>query len=137
MLKILSSNQIRHADQFTIKKEPISAIDLMERASAAFTDWFLEKFPHGVSVHVFCGIGNNGGDGLAIARMLVLRKYHVKVYVIGDIERGSKEFKINFKKLRKLIEIDVLTSTEKLTMSSLMQSSVRALAGRWKVFMRM
>ncbi|MEL7148030.1 MAG: NAD(P)H-hydrate dehydratase, partial [Bacteroidota bacterium] len=114
MLKILSSNQIRHVDQFTIKKEPISSIDLMERASAAFTDWFLEKCPHGVTVHIFCGIGNNGGDGLAIARMLVLRKYQVKVHVIGDIERGSKEFKINFKRLRNLIEIDLLKSTQSL-----------------------
>ena len=114
MLKILSSNQIRHVDQFTIKKEPISSIDLMERASAAFTDWFLEKCPHGTTVHIFCGIGNNGGDGLAIARMLVLRKYQVKVHVIGDIERGSKEFKINFKRLRNLIEIGVLKSTEAL-----------------------
>lgn len=114
MLKILSSHQIRHVDQFTIKKEPISGIDLMERASAAFTDWFLEKCPHGITVHIFCGIGNNGGDGLAIARMLVLRKYQVKVHVIGDIERGSKEFKINFKRLRNLIEIDLLKSIQSL-----------------------
>ena len=112
MLKILSSNQIRHADQFTIKKEPITSIDLMERASSAFTDWFLDKFPHGYAVHVFCGIGNNGGDGLAIARMLVLRNYQVKVFVIGDIERGSKEFKINFKRLRKHLEIELLKSNE-------------------------
>lgn len=108
MLKILSSNQIRHADQFTIKKEPITSIDLMERASSAFTDWFLDKFPHGVEVYIFCGIGNNGGDGLAIARMLTLRKYRVRVFVIGDIEQGSKEFKINFKRLRKLIDIELL-----------------------------
>lgn len=114
MLKILSSNQIRHADQFTIKKEPITSIDLMERASTAFTDWFVDKFPHGYAIHVFCGIGNNGGDGLAIARMLVLRNYQVKVFVIGDIERGSKEFKINFKRLRKHTDIVLLKSYDQL-----------------------
>ncbi|MGB3466393.1 MAG: NAD(P)H-hydrate dehydratase [Cyclobacteriaceae bacterium] len=115
MLKILSSNQIRHADQFTIKKEPVSAIDLMERASARFTDWFVDRFPHGESVFIFCGTGNNGGDGLAIARMLIIRKYDVRVYVIGDIERGSREFKINFKRLRKLAEIELLKSASQLS----------------------
>ncbi len=114
MLKILTANQIRHVDQFTIKKEPISSIDLMERASASFVDWFLDKFPHGISIHIFCGIGNNGGDGLAIARMLLQRKYSVKVNVVGDIERGSKEFKVNFKRLREFSEIQLIKSNDKL-----------------------
>ena len=66
-MKILSAEQIRKADQFTIENEPIRSIDLMERASKAFVTWFENNFDRKRKVFVFCGTGNNGGDGLAIS----------------------------------------------------------------------
>lgn len=105
MLKILTSNQVRHLDQYTIKKEPIASIDLMERASYAFTDWFTDKFPHGIHVHVFAGTGNNGGDALAVARMLLLRKYQVRINVVGNIEKGSPDFITNFRRIENQVEV--------------------------------
>ena len=69
-IKILSSEQIRQLDRFTIENEPIKSIDLMERASQVFTDWFLEIHSHEKDVTIFCGPGNNGGDGLAVSRLL-------------------------------------------------------------------
>ncbi len=106
MLKILTSNQIRHLDQYTIKKEPITSIDLMERAAFAFTEWFMDKFPHGLQVHVFSGVGNNGGDAMAIARMLLLRRYSVRVNVIGKIEKGTEDFQRNYHRLDDQLEIN-------------------------------
>ena len=69
-MKILSAEEIRLWDQFTIQNEPISSIDLMERAAIACVDWLLKKYPDAPSFGIFCGKGNNGGDGLAIARLL-------------------------------------------------------------------
>ncbi len=71
MLPLLIAPQIREADAHTIANEPISSVDLMERASKAFVGWFINHFPDKKTViAVYCGTGNNGGDGLAIARLL-------------------------------------------------------------------
>ena len=69
-MKILSSDQIRKADAHTIKYEPISSVDLMERASKSFVKRLLLLRPNGTEYIVFTGPGNNGGDGLVIARLL-------------------------------------------------------------------
>ncbi|MEO9485803.1 MAG: NAD(P)H-hydrate dehydratase [Ekhidna sp.] len=98
-MKILSSKQIRDADQFTIKHEPITSIDLMERACQAFVTKFLSLHPEKNKVSIFCGTGNNGGDGLAIARLLIEKSWEVAVFVIGDTENGSSDFKTNLGRL--------------------------------------
>lgn len=81
-LKILSSKQIRQADFYTIKNEPIKSIDLMERAALKCFEWIQSKYDLSYTFYIFCGSGNNGGDGLAIARMLNLSKYKVYCYQI-------------------------------------------------------
>ncbi len=101
-MKILTAEQIRLADQFTIENEPISSIDLMERASGAFTDWFIRKFTTAQSVIVVSGTGNNGGDGLAIARIIKNSGFDVTVMIIGSWEKGSPDFKINLNRLKDL-----------------------------------
>ena len=76
-MKILTAEQVRQWDQYTIQHEPIASINLMERAAAKGVDWLVQRdsfgekngYP-GNSFSVFCGKGNNGGDGLAIARLL-------------------------------------------------------------------
>jgi NAD(P)H-hydrate repair Nnr-like enzyme with NAD(P)H-hydrate epimerase domain len=76
MLPLLLSDQIRQADAFTIANEPIASIDLMERASKAFVGWFINHFPDkNQAISFYCGTGNNGGDGLAIARLLKDHQY--------------------------------------------------------------
>ena len=101
-MKILSSQHIREADQYTIANEPVASIDLMERAASAFTDWFISKFSQDHPVKIFCGIGNNGGDGLAIARMLSEKKYAVEVFIVRYASTPSEDFTINEQRLRKL-----------------------------------
>ncbi|MBC5993879.1 NAD(P)H-hydrate dehydratase [Pontibacter cellulosilyticus] len=98
-MKILTAAQTREADAYTIKAEGISSADLMERAAKAFTTWFENKFQPTKEVLVFCGPGNNGGDGLVVARLLHQRNYPVRVFTVGASEKASSDFKTNLKLL--------------------------------------
>ncbi|MFC3562048.1 NAD(P)H-hydrate dehydratase [Pedobacter jamesrossensis] len=101
MLTLLTSAQTRLADEFTIVNKPIASIDLMEKAARAFVKSFLkDEFDASKHVAVFCGKGNNGGDGLAIAHLLLNNGYeNVKVYVINLSEKQSPDFAINLQRL--------------------------------------
>ncbi len=101
-MKVLYAAQVRKADQYTIDNEPIASIDLMERACRAFVTEFVKRFDATYPVYVFCGIGNNGGDGLGIARLLLQEGYSVKVFVAGDKEKGSADFSKNYQRLKQL-----------------------------------
>lgn len=79
-MKILDVNQIRAADQYTIEHEPIASIDLMERAAGACFKQIRTLFDSTSVFYIFCGPGNNGGDGLAIARMLIESGKKVQCY---------------------------------------------------------
>lgn len=99
-MKILTAEQTREVDAATIRNEPISSTDLMERASAAFSQAFLDTF--GITdnpVFVFSGPGNNGGDGMAIARMLLSRNIKVQPYSVHAAEKGSDDFNLNRERL--------------------------------------
>lgn len=103
-MKILSASQTREADQYTIIKEPISSIQLMERAARAATqaiEQIIMDFPS-TPVLVFCGMGNNGGDGLAIARMLHEQQKPVQVFLLKHREQGSPDFETNLKRAQEL-----------------------------------
>ncbi len=95
MIPILSSLQIAEADRYTIEHEPIASIDLMERAAEAFTRLFTQKLKSSWPVYIFCGNGNNGGDGLAIGRLLLNCGYEVHVFILYNNGNNSKEFLIN------------------------------------------
>ena len=68
-MKIFSVSQIKAWDAYTIQHEPISSIDLMERPPQGLRPWIINHFEKNQSFKIFCGKGNNGGDGLAIARI--------------------------------------------------------------------
>ncbi|MCB0664803.1 MAG: NAD(P)H-hydrate dehydratase [Saprospiraceae bacterium] len=81
-MKIFSNKEIRNLDQITIQTEPISSVNLMERVGRRIADWILQSIPDPkVAFHIFCGPGNNGGDGLVVARLLELQHRPVTVYV--------------------------------------------------------
>lgn len=101
-MKLLSVEQIRELDAFTITNEPVSSIDLMERAARACTNRIIRLVAPENSIAVICGKGNNGGDGLAIARMLLERGYNCSVYIIHYSENFSKDAQINFERLQDL-----------------------------------
>jgi len=100
-MKILSATQIREADAYTIEHEPISAINLMERAATKVVNW-LETYVCNHSyktIEIFCGMGNNGGDGLVIARLLFLKGYAVKIYILKHRQEASTDFTTNLERL--------------------------------------
>lgn len=102
MLKILDMGQVRALDAYTIQHEPVKSIDLMERACTSFVSWFTLRFDATHRVGVVCGTGNNGGDGLGIARLLKAQGYTVLVWVV----RGGKEspdFTENFARLKGIL----------------------------------
>jgi NAD(P)H-hydrate epimerase len=99
-MKILSVDNIREADLFTIQNEPIANIDLMERAANACFYWLITNIPGHKKIRIICGSGNNGGDGLAIARMMASKGYITEVFLFGSPEKLSPNCKINFDRLQ-------------------------------------
>ena len=71
-MQILAPDQIREWDNYTIAHEPISSINLMERAAGKCVEWLVANRLLNHPFTIFCGKGNNGGDGLAIARKVIL-----------------------------------------------------------------
>ncbi len=100
-MKIFSSEKVREIDAYTIKNEPIESIDLMERAATALFNWFIKHFERSGNVLVFAGPGNNGGDGLALSRMLAGAGYRVKVFYLAFSSKTSKDWSINRDRLVK------------------------------------
>ncbi len=113
-MKILNASQIRKLDEYTITHEPITSINLMERASSAFVKSFIEKFNIDCEVFILCGTGNNGGDGLAIARLLDQKLYSINVYIIGETENGTLDFKTNMERLKNQITVNQLKNSAAL-----------------------
>ena len=111
-MKIFSADQIRNCDNFTIKTEPISPINLIERASETCVDWLVAHFQLKDNYYLFCGNGNNGGDGLAIARMLYLKGFNVKIFLDLETPSQIEEVQINLKKVRDISGIDILDFSE-------------------------
>ena len=99
-MKIFSANQIRDIDRFTIENEPIASIDLMERAANALLIWFVTYIDCKSRIVIFAGTGNNGGDGLALGRMLVETGFDVEVYYL-ESNSYSNDFIINLNRIQK------------------------------------
>jgi ADP-dependent NAD(P)H-hydrate dehydratase / NAD(P)H-hydrate epimerase len=106
-MKILTAAQIREWDQYTMQDEPIVSIDLMERAAKTCFKWLDENgwLVHGFTV--FCGKGNNGGDGLAIARMLAERGCAVTVHILEFGHLGTEDFQINLARLHQFPDVKI------------------------------
>ncbi|MDQ6812507.1 MAG: NAD(P)H-hydrate dehydratase [Bacteroidota bacterium] len=98
-MKILTAEQIREWDEFTIRIESISSNDLMERAARKCTGWIEEKNFGNCKFRIFCGKGNNGGDGLAIARQLADKNIFADVYILEFGSLGSDDFQTNLSRL--------------------------------------
>jgi ADP-dependent NAD(P)H-hydrate dehydratase / NAD(P)H-hydrate epimerase len=100
MLEIIEGTAVSSLDQKYIQESGISSWALMERAAAAFSTWFEKKYTHtGINIYVFCGKGNNGGDGLAIARMLWPKYPNLTLIVLADVDTASGDYQANFELL--------------------------------------
>lgn len=100
---VLSAEQVRAWDRFTIEKQPIASIDLMEKAAMACVQWMeTNRIVNQQQFYIFCGKGNNGGDGLAIARLLQKFNRPVDVFIFETGQLGSPDFQQNLHRLHTL-----------------------------------
>jgi len=114
MMKILSSEQIRKIDKYTIENEPVPSIDLMERAATVCAGWLNKRYPSSTNFVIFAGPGNNGGDGLAVARLLADRGYnHIKLVLLKFTDKFSRDFSNNLERLKRVGVVEVLEIKQK------------------------
>lgn len=112
-MKLLSAKQFQQWDAYTISHEPISSIELMERASMICVEFIMKHLSQEKNIKIFCGKGNNGGDGLAIARLLVGRGLKPSVYILETGKIGSNDFQTNLHRLHAFTkEIHFIQSEE-------------------------
>ena len=90
-MKIFTYNQIKELDRYTMEHEPIRSIDLMERAAKALSRTIMDNWTNRTPVVVFAGPGNNGGDAMAVARMLAEQNYAVSVYLFNISDHLSED----------------------------------------------
>ena len=124
-MKIFTSAQIHELDHYTIEHEPIRSIDLMERAAKVLTRAITDTWSAEKPVVVFAGPGNNGGDGLAVARLLAEQGYQVSVYLFNVNGKLSEDCAINrqrvidSRKIKEFFEVRDEFDPPQLTASTL------------------
>lgn len=106
MIKIFSTDKVRELDKYTIQNEPISSIDLVERAANAFTCEFCRRYSKQNRIIVFAGQGNNGADALAISRLLIDAGYRVETYLFNRYMQLSNECELNKQRLLSMENIE-------------------------------
>lgn len=106
-MKIFPADSVREIDSYTIQHEPIKSIDLMERAANRLTDRFVRHYKVNRHVVVFAGPGNNGGDALAMGRMLFARQYRVTVYLVSSSGKLSEDCHVNLERIEEAGSVPV------------------------------
>ncbi|MDT0641721.1 NAD(P)H-hydrate dehydratase [Zunongwangia sp. F363] len=102
-MKIFSASQLKQADEITIKNQNITSEELMERAATQVFEEIHRRLQGAqLPVKIFCGIGNNGGDGLVVGRMLLEHGYQVKVFVVNYSDKRSQDFLANYDKIKEV-----------------------------------
>ena len=114
-MKIFSSEQLNQADKITTEKQQISSTDLMERAGTQVFNWLHHRMQGAqVPIHIFCGIGNNGGDGLVVGRLLIENGYNVNMFVVNCSDKRSSDFLTNYDRIKNVSKSwPILMTSEK------------------------
>ncbi|MDR2383863.1 MAG: NAD(P)H-hydrate dehydratase [Prevotellaceae bacterium] len=116
-MKIFTKKQIKEADRYTIENEPIASIDLMERASETIAEWLGKNIDKQTPLLFVIGKGNNGGDGLAVARILWQKGFDCSVYLAYGKDFANEECRINLERLPTDIPlVDNLTKIDEQTL---------------------
>jgi len=103
---------MKELDELCIKVIGIPGIILMENAALKVVKNIDDKYQN---FTIVCGVGNNGGDGLAIARHLIINNKNVDIFILGNLDKASKDFSINYNILINLgIDIQQITREEDL-----------------------
>ncbi|MBR4513352.1 MAG: NAD(P)H-hydrate dehydratase [Lachnospiraceae bacterium] len=102
MRYIASGEEMAGIDAYTIDEIGVPQLVLMERAALCVYDYIREHFDEGAKVLVVCESGNNGGDGVAVARLLFLGGFDVELHFIGGLSKQSEAFKVQMNMAKKL-----------------------------------
>ncbi|MEJ5266061.1 MAG: NAD(P)H-hydrate dehydratase [Bacteroidales bacterium] len=115
-IKIYSSADRRRVDAYTIQQQGISSIELMERAGKQCAYWIMSNYSRSHSIFIFCGKGNNGGDGWVIARYLAREDYKVTVYHPFLPEHFSDDALTNYRRVLNMpnVTVSYLSDTAQL-----------------------
>lgn len=106
-MKLFRSDQIRNIDQYTIENEPVSSVELMERAAQQLFFWINERYEKSSRFVVFAGTGNNGGDGLVLARLLANNGYKADVQFINVSDKISSDCGLNLDRLENVTNVTI------------------------------
>lgn len=112
MKNIVTGTDMKKVDSYTIQQMGIPSVVLMERAALSVANLIEEnehRYQKNKTVQVIAGVGNNGADGLAIGRMLYLLGYNICIFVIGDVEKATEQFKLQLNIVNNL-DIEVTDS---------------------------
>ncbi|WP_347374679.1 NAD(P)H-hydrate dehydratase [Aequorivita sp. Q41] len=102
-MKIFSSEQLYEADTITIENQNSTSEALVERAGTQVFNWLHQRLRGAQApIRVFCGIGNNGGDGLVVGRLLIAHGYNVTIYIVNCSDKRSKNFLLNYDKIKNI-----------------------------------
>ncbi len=108
-MKIFPTSSIKKIDAATIQLEPISSVELMERAAGCFVRELLRHYTsRSLTFAIFAGPGNNGGDALAVARLLIQKGYKVAVWLCAPVDRLSEDCATNYTRLQALQRVNML-----------------------------
>lgn len=100
-MKLFSKEQIYKGHAYSAESQKISSTELMERAGIQIFNWLHIRMQGAqVPIHVFCGIGDNGGNGLVVARQLITHGYNVKTYIVNHSKTRSKDFLENYDRIK-------------------------------------
>ena len=100
-MKILTCTQQKEADAYTIANNNILSINLMEKAASLIADEISKRWDRSHRIVVFAGAGNNGGDALAVARLLFSKSYPVEIYLFNIKGTISEDCMTNIQRLQK------------------------------------
>ncbi len=107
MRYVVSNTEMKAIEQYTIKNIGIPSIVLMERAALSVRDEIMSVLKKNDKVLVVCGVGNNGADGLAVARLLHEAGIFCAIYLVGDEDKATEEWKLQ-KNIVDNIDDDIL-----------------------------
>jgi ADP-dependent NAD(P)H-hydrate dehydratase / NAD(P)H-hydrate epimerase len=126
---IPNAEQIRLIDAATIQLQQIRSSDLMERAAKQISTYLLHQYSQLQIFHIYCGVGNNGGDGLCVARHLLQQGKKASVFIIGDPTKASPDFNINYQRLQHQFPNQVQWITDVIQVTEKPECVIDALFG--------
>lgn len=124
MIKIFATDKVKELDEYTIQNEPISSIDLVERAATMFMHEFCRRYSKQTRIVIFAGQGNNGADALAIARLLKDESYKVETFLFNPTGHLSFDCELNKQRLMTQERVEFTEVTAEFTPPQLTERDV-------------